>query len=120
MKPKKINPRQSNGNLRRKYRARYKAMGAPCSICHGALGEIRYDQESCAKNPLSFVLDEVIPVSKWEQGGFNSPREAAETWSNVAPAHWICNQRKGAQMNYKFNPTPPSERRHDIPSDGAW
>ena len=59
------NPRYANGNLRRKHRARFKAMGAPCGICGGKLGPIHYDEPSDHKHPLSFVIDEIRPVSRW-------------------------------------------------------
>lgn len=58
------NPRYSNGNLRRKNRARIKAMGNPCHICGKP---IHYDEPSDYKHPLSFVIDEIIPVSKWPE-----------------------------------------------------
>ena len=60
------NPRQTNGSLRRKHRARFKAMAAPCGICKGRLGPIHYDEPSDSAHPLSFVIDEVRPVSRWK------------------------------------------------------
>ena len=88
------NPRQKNGNLRRKYRGRFRAMNAPCGICRGRLGEIHYDEPSDAAHPLSFVIDEIRPVSKWKQFGYDSPEAAAQDWNNLQAAHYICNQRK--------------------------
>lgn len=85
------NPRQMNGALRRKHRARFKAMGLPCAICGGRLGEIRYDEPSDHRHPLSFVIDEKIPISKYYLGGYDSPRQAAEDWNNLQPAHYCCN-----------------------------
>ena len=41
------NPRWKSGK-RRKYRQRFKAMNAPCGICGGKLGPIRYDEPSDA------------------------------------------------------------------------
>ena len=32
------NPRYANGQLRRKHRARLRAMGCECGICHGRFG----------------------------------------------------------------------------------
>ena len=90
----KNNPRNRNGSLRRKYRARFRAMGAPCGICHGSLGEIHYDEPSDAKHPLSFVIDEILPVSRAKEFGYESQRQAAEDWNNLQAAHWICNQNK--------------------------
>ena len=88
------NPRSSNGNLRRKNRARFKAMNAPCGICGGRLGEIHYDEPSDYKHPLSFVIDEIHPVSRYREFGYDSRREAAEDWENLQAAHYICNAKK--------------------------
>ena len=87
------NPRYSNGNIRRKHRARFKAMAEPCGICGGALGPIHYDEPSDAKHPLSFVIDEIIPISKATRFGYESREKAAEDWNNLQPAHYICNLR---------------------------
>ena len=89
-----VNPRYANGNLRRKHRARMKAMAAPCGICKGRLGEIHYNEPSDAKHPLSFVIDEIKPVSRWREFGYSSPEAAAKDWNNLQAAHYICNQMK--------------------------
>lgn len=94
------NPRYKNGTLRRKHRQRFKAMGAPCGICGGRLGAIHYDEPSDSKHPLSFVIDEVIPVSKWKQAGYNSAAEAAQDYNNLQAAHYICNQIKSNKVNF--------------------
>lgn len=113
------NPRYKNGALRRKYRARFQAMGAPCGICGGRLGPIHYDEPSNSKYPLSFVIDEIRPVSKWRQFSYPSPEAAARDWTNLQAAHWICNSQKG-------NRTPDelaAKRRfaaRPVPSDGNW
>lgn len=91
------NPRYQNGNLRRKNRARLKAIGGPCGICGGRLGPIHYDEPSDSKHPLSFVIDEIKPVSRWREFGYPSARAAAEDWSNLQPAHYCCNAAKGAR-----------------------
>lgn len=74
------NPRYANGNLRRKHRERLRAMGCECGICHGRFGPIHYDEPSDAQHPLSFVVDEIRPVS---DGGVRYPsaRAAAEDWT---------------------------------------
>lgn len=112
------NPRYANGNLRRKYRARLKAMGGECAICHGALGPIHYDEPSDAQHPLSFVVDEIRPVSKWWQFGYPSKEAAAQDWSNLQPAHYICNQNKGDKTDYK--PTILRQKKRKDASDGEW
>lgn len=88
------NPRNHNGNFRRKMRNRLKAMNAPCGICHGRLGPIRYDQRSCAENPFSFCIDEIYPVSRWEEFGYSSPQAACMDINNLQASHWVCNQQK--------------------------
>ena len=89
----KSNPRWANGTLRRKHRARFKAMDAPCGICRGRFGPIHYDEPSDAEHPLSFVIDEKIPVSKAYLYGYDSERQAA---------HYFCNQRKSNKLNFSI------------------
>ena len=112
------NPRYKNGNYRRKCRARFKAMQCECGICHGQLGPIHYDEPSDSKHPLSFVVDEIRPVSHWQRNGYSSPEAAAQDWSNLQAAHWICNAKKGAKDGYKME-TIPTEKKEIVP-DGEW
>ena len=109
----KNNPRSKNGNLRRKNRARIRAMGLPCHICGR---EIHYDEPSDSAHPLSFVIDEIIPVSRWKEFGYNSDREAAEDWNNLAPAHYICNQKKSNLLPGEGGRV---QKRINLP-DGDW
>ena len=112
----KSNPRYKNGTLRRKHRARFKAMQSPCGICKGRLGEIHYDEPSDAQHPLSFVIDEIRPVSKWEQFGYPSPEAAAQDWNNLQAAHYCCNQAKSNKTNYVV-----TRRISTAPkTDGEW
>ena len=110
------NPRYSNGTLRRKHRARFKAQGAPCGICKGKLGPIHYDEPSDAEHPLSFVIDEIVPVSKWRQYGYASAKAAAQDWNNLQAAHRCCNAAKGNKIGFSM------ERRIKKPvaKDGEW
>lgn len=121
------NPRYANGNLRRKYRARFKAMGMPCGICKGFYGEIHYDEPSDWKHPLSFVIDEIVPVSKYREGGYSSARACAEDPHNLQPAHWACNAAKSNKYidvkDIKKNVLKhqnSNERKKIIFSDGDW
>lgn len=75
------NPRRANGHRRDELRRWLKAQGLPCHICGMVI-----DYSLPAGDPMSFEVDEIVPVSK---GG--SPFEK----ENVAPAHRICNQRRG-------------------------
>lgn len=93
------NPRYKNGNLRRKHRARFKAMNAPCGICKGRFGEIHYDEPSDAQHPLSFVIDEIRPISRYKEYGYGSREKAAQDWSNLQAAHYCCNAAKSNKTN---------------------
>ena len=83
------NPRKANGAARRAIRERWRAIGDPCHLCGKpidySLGMITVNGKK-RPHPMSFVVDEITPVSK---GG--SPFEFA----NTRPAHWICNARRG-------------------------
>ena len=96
------NPRSKNGSLRRKHRSRFKAMDAPCGICRGRLGPIHYDEPSDAQHPLSFVIDEIRPVSRWKEFGYGSPEEAAQDWDNLQAAHYCCNQKKSNKVGVEL------------------
>lgn len=112
------NPRWKSGR-RKKYQQRFRAMQAPCGICKGRLGAIHYDEPSDSKHPLSFVIDEIIPVSLWQQAGYSSPSAAADDWHNVQPAHYICNQKKGNKINFSFDGKKKAKPKR-IVLDGKW
>ena len=107
----KRNPRRSNGSLRTKQRERLRAQAGPCGICKGARGPIRYDQPSDCRHPLSFVVDEIVPVSRWMEAGYDSPEACALDPCNQQAAHWCCNaeksdgRRRGAGTGRKANST---------------
>ncbi|MBQ0143302.1 MAG: hypothetical protein KBT06_11015, partial [Prevotellaceae bacterium] len=92
------NCRYQNGALRRKHRARLKAIGGPCGICGGRLGPIHYDEPSNSQHPLSFVIDEIKPVSRYKEFGYPSARAAAEDWNNLQAAHYYCNALKSNKV----------------------
>ena len=98
------NPRYSNGAARRAIRERWRAIGDPCHICGKpidySLGMVTDPRTGKTRpHPMSFVVDEIVPVSR---GG--SPTEFA----NTRPAHWICNARRG-------NGTRPRARTSALP-----
>lgn len=111
------NPRYSNGNLRRKHRARFRAMDAPCGICKGKLGPIHYDEPSDSDHPLSFVIDEIKPVSRWKEFGYSSPQAAAKDWNNLQAAHYCCNQ---AKSNHVESDSRVIRIQKEISLDGEW
>lgn len=78
------NPRNANGHRRRELRKRVKSLGLPCAICGKPI-----DYSLPAGHPMSYELDEILPVAL---GG--DPLDA----SNVQPAHRICNERKGSRV----------------------
>ena len=94
------NPRYANGNARRKIRERWRAIGAPCALCGKPIDyslSFIVDEATGKRRPHPgmFVVDEIIPVARYKEGGFESPEQAALTFSNTQPAHYICNARKG-------------------------
>lgn len=106
----KPNPRKKNGSRRNKLRQRVKSLGLPCHICGKPI-----DYELPAGNPMAFELDEIIPVSKYWLGGYETPTQCALDPENVAPAHRICNQRKGNKLVQK-----PAKNLGDIPHSRKW
>ena len=84
------NPRTTNGSARRKVRERLKAQGGPCGICGKpidySLGMVTTPEGKRRPHPMSFVVDEILPV---KFGG--SPFDI----DNCRAAHWICNARRG-------------------------
>ena len=114
------NPRSQNGSLRKKNRARFKAMDAPCGICKGKFGPIHYDEPSDYRHPFSFVIDEIIPVSRWKEYGYPSPRAVAEDFGNLQAAHYCCNSMKSNKTAYNPQVDVKKIRRTEINSDGQW
>ena len=91
-------------------------MGLPCALCGGP---IHYDEPSDPQHPLSFVIDERIPVSRWREYGYSSPEEAANDWDNLQPAHYICNQLKGDRVVTQNIDRKIIVRKLSVP-DGEW
>lgn len=85
---KRKNPRRTNSTRRNDLRARVAAEGLPCHLCGCPI-----DYTLPHGHPMAYELDEIVPVSR---GG--SPYDRA----NVAPAHRICNQRRGAMSMEAF------------------
>ena len=111
------NPRYSNGSLRRHQREYWRSLGLPCALCGhpidydlGMVTNLKTGRRT--PHPMSFVIDEIRPVSRWAEFGYTSPEEAALDVDNQQPAHWICNARKGnrteggAWRKKRYEPVP--------------
>lgn len=98
----KANPRYSNGNARRKLRAYWRDQGLPCALCHRPI-----DYALPARDPMSFEVDEIVPVSL---GG--DPYSIG----NTQPVHRACNLRKSNRVVCSVDP-PPAEG--DAAGEGA-
>lgn len=57
-----------------------------CHICEKAI-----DMTLHWNDPYAWTVDHIVPLA---EGG------APEDLSNAAPAHRVCNSRKGARLNY--------------------
>lgn len=92
-----------------------KARGDECGICHGRLGPIHYDEPSDFNHPLSFVIDEIYPIARYKEFGYESKRAACEDPANIQAAHYICNAKKKTH-------TPNERSIVAIPNgiDGIW
>ena len=97
----KSNPRRANGSRRNALRRWLAQFGYPCALCGRPI-----DYSLPARHPMSYEVDEVVPVSRfWDTGwnrqqgcpcgGYPSAEAAALAKENVQAAHRICNQRKG-------------------------
>ena len=95
-----------------------KAQECECGICHGRFGPIRYDEPSDSDHPLSFVIDEIRPIAHWKQNGYPSPEAAAQDWTNLQAAHYICNAMKGAKEGFSL--ANPVQKPTLIIKDGEW
>ena len=103
------NPRYANGNARRKLRGRWRSLGEPCGICGKpidySLGYVVDEATGRRRpHPMSFVVDEIVPVSK---GG--DPLDFA----NTRPAHWICNAKRGDGTRAKNGRSKPLPQPFD-------
>ena len=91
----KRDPRQDKGRARKRAAARYAMMDAPCGLCGGRRGPIDYSAPRDHMHPLSLVIDEIKPVARWREFGYESARACACDESNWQPAHRICNAQAG-------------------------
>lgn len=102
------NPRRANGARRDAIRKRWRSIGAPCWLCGKPI-----DYSLPAGHPMSFEVDEVVPVSK---GG--DPLD----FGNTRPAHRSCNQRRGNKTVARATGTKAAHRhsRAGLPTSRDW
>lgn len=94
------NPRYAQYNMRVSVRNRVRALGMPCALCGQPI-----DYSLPSGHPMSYELDEIVPIS---MGG--SPVDI----ENVQPAHRICNQKKGNRI------APLRAEQKPIVNSQAW
>lgn len=64
------------------------------------------------------VIDEIKPVSRWREFGYNSREAAAQDWNNLQPAHYCCN---AAKSNKTLNEMQRSQQKPKMNvTDGEW
>ena len=107
------NPRRVNGYKRDMLRKRVAALGLPCALCGQPIDYtlttyIDPKDGKRKRHPLSYELDEIVPISK---GGSHVDPE------NVQPTHRICNQRKS---NNVYTRMPLETREDGLPKSREW
>lgn len=107
------NPRNRNGNARRKLRLWLRSRGDPCALCGQPI-----DYDLPAGDPWSFEMDEIIPVSRYHLGGYPRAEAAALDRENVQAAHRICNQRRGNALVIARR--QDSADRGELPTSRDW
>lgn len=124
-KGKNINPRWKTGR-RKTYQQRFRAMQAPCGICGRPINyDLPYyytDKQGRKRvNPQAFVIDEIHPVSKWQQYGYANEAAAADDFGNLRPAHFICNAMRGNKEGFRIQTQQQAtQKRKAIKLDGKW
>lgn len=104
------NPRRANSTVRNHNRTRMQAEGRGCWICR-AFGRNDYIDYSLTtyvdprdgktkRHPMSFELDELVPVSKYWLGGYPTAQACANDYNNLDATHRCCNNwRKNKTVN---------------------
>lgn len=101
---------------RKRLRRRVEVEGRPCAIC-GKPIDYSLDwwvdprDGKRKRHPLSYELDEIVPISK---GG------SSFDYDNVQPAHRICNQRKGNRITSTCRGSEELKPGGDMPTSRAW
>lgn len=123
------NPRRANGSARSKLRTRLRAEGRGCWICRVFGRDDRIDYSLPPGHPMSFEVDELVPVSEYPRGGYASARECALDYRNVDATHRRCNQwrgKKSVAQVLALAKGSPEAGRSSVPravkgaGDGRW
>lgn len=85
------NPRRANGSRRSANRARLAAEGRGCWICRAFGRPDAIDYSLPPRHPMAFEVDELVPVSRYWEGGYSSPGECALDYANCDATHRKCN-----------------------------
>lgn len=85
-------PRWANGHKRKNLQLRLRGEGRPCWICQAMGKSGRIDYTLRFPHPYSFEMDELVPVSRWREGGYASAKDCALDYKNLAATHRCCNQ----------------------------
>ena len=100
------NPRTKNGSARRRVLQLVRnraASGEPCALCGRpidvTLPQWFVDPKDGRRKraPWSCECDEIVPVSRYTEGGYATPEACALDPANIQPVHRICNQQAGAK-----------------------
>lgn len=112
----KYDPRYGNGSVRRRNRRRLRYEGRPCWICQAFGRPARIDYSLPAGHPMAFEVDEIVPVSRYAEGGYASPEQCANDYSNLAAAHRACNQWRSNMSVAEVIAAAKAERAKASPS----
>lgn len=107
----KPNPRNRNGNARRKLTARLKAERRGCWICRAFGRPDRIDYDLPAGHPMCFEVDELKPVSRYREFGYASAQQCALDYRNVDATHRRCNQWKSNRSDDEVRAIASNTRR---------
>lgn len=83
------NPRRANSSKRNRIIRLVRARQEPCHICGQDI-----DYSLPPDDPMAFSVDEVVPVSRWREGGYHSAEACALDITNCVAAHRICNMKR--------------------------
>lgn len=123
------NPRRRSSTARNailQYVRNRAASGEPCAICgqpidvHAPQWYVDPRDGKRKRAPWSCECDEIVPVSRWFEGGYPSPEACALDRNNVQPVHRICNQRRGNKRGGGVKPSGKALRTIEGNTSRDW